>query len=135
MCNDNVWRTWDGYMARIVGWVAVCETTRKKAAGSDVSQDNKSSGMDRPAPNKPCLPHNQVSVEDAPFSEPYHQAADFGQRVQGRKCAGHQPQDVEEVGDVAEVSMRDRGVCRFRRLSTNLMCQAYSTSIPLKINR
>jgi hypothetical protein len=30
--------------------------------------------------------------------------------VQGRKFAGHQPQDAEEVGDVAEVSMRDRGV-------------------------
>ena len=81
---------------------------RKETAGPEASQDNKSSGMDRPAPNKLCLPHNRMSVEDAPFLSINHQAAEFGQRVQDRKCTGHQPQDVVEVGDVAEVSMRDR---------------------------
>jgi hypothetical protein len=57
-------------------------------------------------PNDPCLLHNQPSVEDASFSEPCHQVADVGQRVQGRECAGHQAQEVVEVGVVLEVPMQ-----------------------------
>ena len=30
-----------GYMARIVGWVVVCESARKKTAGSETTQDTK----------------------------------------------------------------------------------------------
>ena len=61
--------------------------------------------MDRPAPNDPCLLHNQLSAEDASFSVPFHQVAGAGLLVQGLECAGHRPQEVVEVGDAAEVPM------------------------------
>jgi hypothetical protein len=88
----------DGYMARIVGWVVVCDTARKKRLGQRQLRI-RSSGMDRPAPNDPWLLHNQPSVEVASFSKPSHQAAGVEQRVQGRGCAGHQALVAVEAGD------------------------------------
>ena len=61
--------------------------------------------MNRPAPNDPCLLHNQLSAEDASFSVPFHRVAGAGLLVQGLECAGHPPQEVVEVGDAAEVPM------------------------------
>jgi len=94
-------------MARIANWVAVCETTCKKTTQSEPTHGNRDSGIDRPVPNDPFLPHSQLSAEDVSFSEPFHQGADVGLRVQGRECVGHRPQVVAGGGDTAEVSIWD----------------------------
>ena len=99
---DDVWEAWtDGYMARTANLVAVCETTCKKATQSESIHGNGDSGIDRPVPNDPFLLHSQLSAEDVSFSEPFHQGADIGLRVQGRVCVGRRPQVVVGVGDTA----------------------------------
>lgn len=79
--------------------------TPETAWGQRQTQNKQVQTWDRPAPNDPCLLHNQPSAEDASFSEPCHQAADVGPRVRGLECAGHQPQEPVEVGDAAVVPM------------------------------
>jgi hypothetical protein len=59
---------------------------------------NGDSGIDRPAPNGPSLPHSQMSVEDVSFSVRFHQgaASGIGQRFCGRECVTHRRQVVVE---------------------------------------
>jgi hypothetical protein len=97
----------DGYMARTANWVVVCETTCKETNQSEITHGNGDSGIDRPVPNDPFLPHSQLSAEGVSFSEPFHQGADVGLRVQGRECVGHRPQVVVGGRDTAEASIRD----------------------------
>jgi hypothetical protein len=54
-------------MARIANWVAVCETTCKKMTQSEPTHGNGDSGIDRPVPDDPFLPHSQLSAEDVSF--------------------------------------------------------------------
>jgi hypothetical protein len=85
-------------MARIVGYVVICESACKKRLGQRQLRI-RSSGLDRPAPNDPWILHNRPSVEDASFSKPCHQVAGIGQRVKGRECTGHQPLVAVGAGD------------------------------------
>jgi hypothetical protein len=89
---------------------------RKRSSQNQLAV-NGDSGIDRPVPNDPFLPHSQLSTEGVSFSEPFHQGADVGLRVQGRECGGHRLQVV--VGVEIPLRFPFGIVGRFRRLHEN----------------